>query len=91
MSLGGARSKLILAWFDGAWRQPIDGAPSTHILKPEPPRLPELAAAEAWALRLAGRTARRTVGRRRHGARSHPHATCLEEGFAVIVRRSRAG
>lgn len=50
MSLGGAQSKLILARIDDAWHQPIDGAPTTHILKPEPPRYPGLAAAEAWAL-----------------------------------------
>lgn len=34
MSLAGAQSKLLLARFDDRWHQPLDGAASTHILKP---------------------------------------------------------
>jgi serine/threonine-protein kinase HipA len=53
MSLGGAQDKLLLARIAEGWALPIDGAPSTHILKPEPDLWPGLAAAEAWALRVA--------------------------------------
>ncbi len=54
MSLGGAQDKLVLAWRDGGWALPLGGAPSTHILKPEPPQWPGLVAAEAWSLAVAG-------------------------------------
>jgi serine/threonine-protein kinase HipA len=53
MSLGGAQDKLVLALHDGGWALPLGGAPSTHILKPEPVSWPGLVAAEAWALALA--------------------------------------
>lgn len=53
MSLGGAQDKLLLAGAPGAWALPLDGAPSTWLIKPEPERWPGLVAAEAWALRLA--------------------------------------
>ena len=53
MSLGGAQEKLLLARSDDKWQLPLDGAMSTHILKPEPDRFPGLAVAEAWALRVA--------------------------------------
>lgn len=53
MSLGGAQDKLLLARIDGGWQLPLDGAISTHILKPEPPRFPGLAVAETWALAAA--------------------------------------
>ncbi|MGK2852305.1 MAG: type II toxin-antitoxin system HipA family toxin [Candidatus Limnocylindrales bacterium] len=52
-SLGGVQSKLVLARRDDAWTEPLDGAPSTHILKPEPDTWPGIAAAEAWALTVA--------------------------------------
>jgi serine/threonine-protein kinase HipA len=53
MSLGGGQSKILLARRDDRWHLPIGGAPSTHILKPEPAYYPGLAVAEAWALRVA--------------------------------------
>jgi len=34
MSLAGAQPKLVLARLDGRWYEPVDGAASTHILKP---------------------------------------------------------
>ena len=34
MSLGGAQDKLLLARINGRWCTPINGYPSTHILKP---------------------------------------------------------
>jgi serine/threonine-protein kinase HipA len=53
MSLGGAQEKLLVARIGDSWAMPIDGAPSTHILKPEPERWPGLALAEAWSLTAA--------------------------------------
>jgi len=53
MSLGGAQEKLLVARIGDSWAMPLDGAPSTHILKPEPERWPGLALAEAWALTVA--------------------------------------
>jgi serine/threonine-protein kinase HipA len=53
-SLGGYQSKLVLARRGGAsWEEPLDGSPSTHILKPEPPQWPGMAAAEVWSMTLA--------------------------------------
>ncbi len=34
MSLGGAQDKLLLTRVNGRWCMPVDGYPSTHILKP---------------------------------------------------------
>jgi serine/threonine-protein kinase HipA len=34
MSLGGAQDKLLLTRVDGRWCMPVDGYPSTHIIKP---------------------------------------------------------
>lgn len=34
MSLAGAQPKFLLARIDGRWYEPIDGAPTTHIIKP---------------------------------------------------------
>jgi HipA N-terminal domain len=53
LSLGGAQHKLLLARLDGRWHLPLEGAISTHILKPEPDRFPGLAVAEAWSLAAA--------------------------------------
>ena len=53
LSLGGAQEKLLLTRLDGGWNLPLEGAISTHILKPEPDRYPGLAVAEAWSLAVA--------------------------------------
>jgi serine/threonine-protein kinase HipA len=53
LSLGGAQDKLLWRRLDDVWALPLDGAPSTHILKPEPNRWPGLALAEAWSLAVA--------------------------------------
>jgi serine/threonine-protein kinase HipA len=34
LSLAGAQPKFLLARFDAEWFEPVDGAPSTHVLKP---------------------------------------------------------
>jgi len=59
LSLAGAQIKLpvVLATDEPAdvirVALPLDGTPSTHIIKPEPPRFPGLAANEAWCMSLA--------------------------------------
>jgi len=54
MSLGGAQEKMLLRWSaSGSWELPLDGAVSTHILKPEPRPYRGLAMAEAFCLEAA--------------------------------------
>jgi len=71
LSLGGAQEKVLLARDDNGWRLPLEGAPSTHILKPEPARFAGLVFGEAWALAAAAAVTtaaqaevRRVVGHR---------------------------
>jgi serine/threonine-protein kinase HipA len=53
-SLAGMQPKLLLTRLpDGAWSYATDGAPSTHILKPEEEAYPGGASNEAWCMRLA--------------------------------------
>jgi serine/threonine-protein kinase HipA len=55
-SLAGVQDKvLVVALPDGGWGWPEGGAPSTHIIKPEPlvGALPQLIQTEDWALRAA--------------------------------------
>lgn len=54
ISLGGVQEKLVLTRMpDGRWGKPVDGAPSTHILKPEIAGLPNTVENEAFCMRLA--------------------------------------
>jgi serine/threonine-protein kinase HipA len=53
VSLGGLQDKLLLARVENQWALPKDGAPSTHILKPEIARFPGSADAEGWALAVS--------------------------------------
>ena len=56
VSLAGVQSKLLLTQLeDGTWGLPVNGAPSTHILKPAHRELPESVANEAFCLALAAR------------------------------------
>lgn len=55
-SLAGLQDKILLTDLgDGRWGLPEQGAPSTHIIKPEPLAgvIPDLIFAEDWALRVA--------------------------------------
>jgi serine/threonine-protein kinase HipA len=54
-SLGGVQSKILLSQEGNDWSWPAAGAPSTHIIKPDPldSPVPHLLQAEDWALRLA--------------------------------------
>jgi serine/threonine-protein kinase HipA len=56
VSLGGLQAKLLVSMTtDGRWSRPAHGAPSTHIVKPDPAAYPGLVATEAFTLRLASR------------------------------------
>lgn len=55
MSLAGAQEKLPLALVDGRLAVPVGGASSTHILKPDNPRLPGSVVNEALCMMLARR------------------------------------
>ena len=53
LSLAGVQSKLVLCRrVDGGWGRPVGGAPSTHIIKPEHPRLPGSVENEAFCMRV---------------------------------------
>lgn len=54
ISLAGVQEKLLLTRMpDGAWGRPVDGTPSTHILKPEITRFPNTVENEAFCMRVA--------------------------------------
>jgi len=54
VSLGGVQEKLLLTQLpNGSWGRPVDGTPSTHILKPEIPRFPNSVENEAFCMRIA--------------------------------------
>ncbi len=84
LSLAGAQVKLPVVLSEGDALSdprialPLDGTPSTHILKPEPARFPGLVANEAWCLNLA-----REVGLRVAG--SHPRI--IGRTPCLIVKR----
>lgn len=54
VSLAGVQDKLLLTRLpDGSWGRPVEGTPSTHILKPEIAAYPDTVANEAFCMRLA--------------------------------------
>lgn len=54
LSLAGVQEKLLLTKLpDGRWGRPVDGTPSTHILKPELAEYPESVENEAFCMRMA--------------------------------------
>lgn len=54
ISLAGVQEKLLLTRMpDGAWGRPVDGTPSTHILKPEIAAYQKTVENEAFCMRLA--------------------------------------
>ena len=54
VSLAGVQEKLLLTRMPGGtWGRPVDGTPSTHILKPEIARFPGTVENEAFCMRLA--------------------------------------
>lgn len=83
MSLAGAQEKLPVAVIDGQIAVPINGAPSTHILKPDNPRLPGSVQNEALCMVLA----------RRVGLNVAPVTTGVaeERSYLLVDRYDRAG
>ncbi|HEX6602009.1 MAG TPA: HipA domain-containing protein, partial [Solirubrobacterales bacterium] len=62
LSLGGVQHKLVLAgkpW--SGFSQPLEGAPSTCLLKPEFGHYPDLVANEAFCMKVAGTTGLRAA------------------------------
>ena len=54
ISLAGVQEKLVLTRMpDGSWGRPVDGTPSTHILKPEIAAFPSTIENEAFCMRVA--------------------------------------
>jgi len=54
LSLAGVQEKLLLTRMgDGGWGRPIQGTPSTHILKPEIERFTNTVSNEAFCMRVA--------------------------------------
>ncbi len=54
ISLAGVQEKLVLTQMrDGSWGRPVDGTPSTHILKPEIAAYPQTVENEAFCMRIA--------------------------------------
>ncbi len=54
ISLAGVQEKLLLTRMpDGQWGRPVDGTPSTHILKPEIAAYPNTVENEAFCMRIA--------------------------------------
>ena len=54
ISLAGVQEKVVLTrMLDGSWGRPVDGTPSTHILKPEMASYPEAVENEAFCMRVA--------------------------------------
>lgn len=54
ISLAGVQEKLVLTRMpDGRWGRPVDGTPSTHILKPEIAAFPDTVENEALCMRVA--------------------------------------
>jgi serine/threonine-protein kinase HipA len=54
VSLAGVQEKLLLTLMpDGSWGRPVEGTPSTHILKPEIAAYPQTVESEALCMRIA--------------------------------------
>ncbi len=63
ISLAGVQEKLLLTRLpDGRWGRPVDGTPSTHILKPEILGYPNTVKNEAFCMRLARHLGLPTAG-----------------------------
>jgi serine/threonine-protein kinase HipA len=79
ISLGGAQDKLLLTQrMDGTWGLPVDGTPSTHILKPQIRGYASTVENEAFCLRMAAHA----------GLQAADVATlALGERVVLVVRR----
>jgi len=73
LSLAGAQDKLAVAVIDGRVAIPINGAPSTHILKPINRDFPSLIENECFCLNLAKKIGLNTAEAALHHAESKPY------------------
>ena len=56
VSMGGFQAKMLVTLTDDGWALPLEGAMSTHILKPQPQtQWPGLVESEAWAMTAAAK------------------------------------
>jgi serine/threonine-protein kinase HipA len=53
LSLAGAQGKIAVAIWDGRFSLPLDGSPSTHIIKPQSPHFKGLVENEFYCMKLA--------------------------------------
>lgn len=89
VSLGGYQAKLVMARFGESWAEPVLGAVSTHILKPEPPQWPGMAAAEAWALALASQVTSTASARVDHALGASPTLVVTRYDRVMVEGRVR--
>ncbi|MBU1249556.1 MAG: HipA domain-containing protein [Actinobacteria bacterium] len=61
-SLAGVQDKIVLAKTDDGWAEPLDGFPSTHIIKPVVPTLPTMIFDEEYGARIARHLGLTTYG-----------------------------
>lgn len=79
LSLAGVQEKLLLTRMpDGGWGRPVDGTPSTHILKPEIARYANTVENEAFCMRVA-----RHLGL----PVAHVETTVVDERAVLVVER----
>lgn len=81
MSLAGAQSKLTVAVFDGNILLPLNGAASTHILKPASDRLHATVENELFCMHLAAHVGLPTA--------STTMATALDKKYLLVERYDR--
>ncbi len=73
VSLAGVQEKLVLTQMpDGRWGRPVDGTPSTHLLKPAIASYPDSVENEAFCMRTAKHLGLRRGRRRNDGDRPAP-------------------
>jgi serine/threonine-protein kinase HipA len=79
ISLAGIQEKLVLTRMpDGTWGQPVDGTPSTHILKPEIAAYPNTVENEAFCMRIARHLGLEVA---------HVETTEIEDRKLIVVER----
>ncbi|MGP0100078.1 MAG: type II toxin-antitoxin system HipA family toxin [Solirubrobacteraceae bacterium] len=79
LSLAGVQEKLLLTRMpDGGWGRPVDGTPSTHILKPEIERFHNTVENEAFCMRVA-----KHLGL----AAAHVETIAVDERPVLVVER----
>ncbi|OPY96069.1 hypothetical protein A5906_04945 [Bradyrhizobium sacchari] len=91
MSLAGEQTKLAIALDGDTLYIPIDGAPSTHIIKPDGERLPGAVQNEAFCLTLARMIGISTPTVTRPGRQANVATCWLSAMTAVMTARGGGG